>query len=480
MTAEADSLAEQITSFARRKAQDIRSEGLAEAAKHYGVFRQNQEFAIFLSRLDALTDILKANTTFLLDGSTERAFGYFQQPPTEQEISRGPGSPAAETPGAGANPPAGNTDSPAPTTAPALRLRSRASGWGQLTMAEHPHDYDHDHDTPLAEPADAAGVGENLDPANRALADALRVSFRVLSAIMVLILAAFLLSGVFKVNSDERAVVLRFGKVVGAEADGAGGRVLGPNVYFGWPYPVDQVVRVPIRQQERKVGTFWFRVLPGEENLPLDQLTPKQAGLKPGFDGALMTGNRGLIHVRWTCQWRMGAANLDDPAAVLDYIRNVADPGLAHPVGRRDGFHSDGWVDARGRHLAVGRHLRRRGSPPCPGDPGRVAHRHSDRDAGGGRQHPAAPGAAGLYPGAQRPAGGRAGPPEGPGPARREAPGRRGDQLDPPARRDQDVRGRPAERLAPGGAGHGLPGHQPPAGGPPDHRAGRTDHQPGP
>ena len=64
-------------------------------------------------------------------------------------------------------------------------------------------------------------VPATRDPGNEALADALRVSFRLLRVVMVILLALYVVSGIFIVKQDEKAIVLVFGKVAGA----AGGRV---------------------------------------------------------------------------------------------------------------------------------------------------------------------------------------------------------------------------------------------------------------
>jgi membrane protease subunit HflC len=65
--AKADSDKRRIMAFAEREAQGIRAEGDAAAAKYYKVFAQNEKFAIFLRKLEALESVLSNNTTFLLD-----------------------------------------------------------------------------------------------------------------------------------------------------------------------------------------------------------------------------------------------------------------------------------------------------------------------------------------------------------------------------------------------------------------------------
>jgi len=61
---------DRILAFAERRAQNIRAEGEAAAAKYYEAFKQDEEFAVFLSQVEGLRLTLKKNTTFLLDTKT--------------------------------------------------------------------------------------------------------------------------------------------------------------------------------------------------------------------------------------------------------------------------------------------------------------------------------------------------------------------------------------------------------------------------
>jgi len=79
---------------------------------------------------------------------------------------------------------------------------------------------------------------EQLDPAQQSLAEALRVSFGILKAALVLALVAYAFSGTFSVGSNEVALRLRFGDYVG----GPGQRVLERGTYLAAPFPLEQVV----------------------------------------------------------------------------------------------------------------------------------------------------------------------------------------------------------------------------------------------
>lgn len=67
---QAESSRKRILAFAERRAQAIRAEGDAAAAGYYKHFKENEDFAVFLRKLEALKQTLKHNSTFLLDTRT--------------------------------------------------------------------------------------------------------------------------------------------------------------------------------------------------------------------------------------------------------------------------------------------------------------------------------------------------------------------------------------------------------------------------
>ena len=62
---------QRILAFAERKAQSIRAQGDAAAARYYRIFAENEEFAVFMRKLEALETVLANNSTFLLDTKIE-------------------------------------------------------------------------------------------------------------------------------------------------------------------------------------------------------------------------------------------------------------------------------------------------------------------------------------------------------------------------------------------------------------------------
>ena len=133
------------------------------------------------------------------------------------------------------------------------------------------------------------------DPGTQALSEALRLSFRVLRGIMVLMVLAYLASGLFVVPQHERALVLRFGKVAGLGAD----RIKEPGLHWTWPRPFSEIVRVSTeRVLTLDTRTFWYgRTTDFQDNAgPGDTLRPDQ-------DGYVVTGDANLLHSRWALRY---------------------------------------------------------------------------------------------------------------------------------------------------------------------------------
>ena len=67
---DAERKAAEILAVAEAEAKEIRGQGDEEAAKHYAVFKENPELAMFLRNLDALKETLSDKDTLILDTST--------------------------------------------------------------------------------------------------------------------------------------------------------------------------------------------------------------------------------------------------------------------------------------------------------------------------------------------------------------------------------------------------------------------------
>ena len=97
---------------------------------------------------------------------------------------------------------------------------------------------------------------QDMDSGSKALAEALRLSFGILKLIMVILVVLFFASGIFTVEKNEKALVLRFGKVL---SDGSGTKLLEPGLHWAFPYPIDEIVKIPVSgTQKLAIDSFWY------------------------------------------------------------------------------------------------------------------------------------------------------------------------------------------------------------------------------
>ena len=132
---------------------------------------------------------------------------------------------------------------------------------------------------------------------SKALNEALNASFRVLRGVMVLLVVAYLASGVFVVKQHQKAIVLVFGKISGL----GGERVKGPGLHWTWPRPISEIVRKPAERVETlNVDSFWYR----READFQDNAAPPSA-LRPDSVGYLITGDANILHTRWAVRYTL-------------------------------------------------------------------------------------------------------------------------------------------------------------------------------
>jgi len=165
-------------------------------------------------------------------------------------------------------------------------------------MNDHPHSHD-DHRKPEA--------GTPVDVGSHALAEALHSSFTIVKYVMIALVIVFLGSGFFKVESNEQAIKLRFGKPVGQGQNA----LLGSGLHWSFPYPIDEVVSVRVTDvQSIRSSVGWFAITPEQELAG----TEPWAGpsLNPAIDGYVLTADGNIVHARATMLFR-----INDP---LQYV----------------------------------------------------------------------------------------------------------------------------------------------------------------
>jgi modulator of FtsH protease HflC len=95
---EAESARERILAFAERRAQTIRSKGDREASKEYQSFATNEDFAVFLRKVEALKKMLDHNTTFVLSADSLGILDWFNRDPGQAAPAQRPAQQAQPLP----------------------------------------------------------------------------------------------------------------------------------------------------------------------------------------------------------------------------------------------------------------------------------------------------------------------------------------------------------------------------------------------
>jgi modulator of FtsH protease HflK len=150
-----------------------------------------------------------------------------------------------------------------------------------------------------------------MDSGSQALAEALGSSFAIVKVVMVVLFAVFLFSGFFTVGPQEKAIILRFGKPVGVGERA----LLNAGAHWAFPYPIDEVVRVPITEIQKVTSTAgWYLTTPEQELAGTEP--PPGPSLNPALDGYVLTADGNIVHVRATLSYR-----IEDPIRyVFDFV----------------------------------------------------------------------------------------------------------------------------------------------------------------
>jgi membrane protease subunit HflK len=148
------------------------------------------------------------------------------------------------------------------------------------------------------------------DQAYKFLSDALRASFTLLKIIIVVLLAVFLFSGFQTIGPYEKALVLTFGKISGEGEK----RVLEPGLQWVWPYPIQEIVRIPVEKKTNlALDSFWYYERPEDKLKKNQNFGPT---LNPLVDGYSLTrGERqetgrnqsdyNIVHTKWQLTYQI-------------------------------------------------------------------------------------------------------------------------------------------------------------------------------
>lgn len=155
-----------------------------------------------------------------------------------------------------------------------------------------------------------AELREAMDTAHKSLADSLRLSFRAVQAVMVVLVVLYVISGFRSIEDGQSGVATVFGAI--------NGQGLEPGLKATWPAPIGgfEVFWAENRQAADR-SSFMPRI---DARLSPEQRIEKaraRDGLQPGRDGSLVTADGELAHLQISATWEVV-----DP---VRYARTVPD-----------------------------------------------------------------------------------------------------------------------------------------------------------
>ena len=165
-------------------------------------------------------------------------------------------------------------------------------------------------------------AADMMDPAAKSLADALRITYRLLLLAMIVIVGIYLLSGLQSVREAERGVLLNFGRISGSE--------LLPGFHWSLPRPIGEILHVSTGEVQVDLTKDFFPNLSkdDEDKLARDGFSglvnTGSNVLDPDADGMLITGDGNIVHARLKVTYlrrdpKMTISNLsEDPDAKAD------------------------------------------------------------------------------------------------------------------------------------------------------------------
>jgi membrane protease subunit HflK len=167
--------------------------------------------------------------------------------------------------------------------------------------------------------AAGASLREAMDPANQSLAEALRLSYRVLQVVILVLIVLFIFSGWKSVRSDQTGVLTVWGDIV--EVDGA--RALTPGLKFSrWPYPAGEFIlfqeenlAVDLARPGRQDRPFWPMLRPNQTFEEAVSQASVNDRIRPGRDGALLTRDAELAHLQMTARYAIA-----DPVQFVERV----------------------------------------------------------------------------------------------------------------------------------------------------------------
>ena len=136
-------------------------------------------------------------------------------------------------------------------------------------------------------------------------------------------------SGIYRVNSDELGVVVRFGEY---------NRTTNPGLNYHLPYPIEQVI-IPSVTSVNKVTVGDKNSVSDNPSVRRARFTSKDSAPQ-NREGQMLTGDRNIVDIGFEVQWKIDAAapekylfNLRDPE---QSIHAVAESAMREVIGRNN------------------------------------------------------------------------------------------------------------------------------------------------
>jgi membrane protease subunit HflK len=120
----------------------------------------------------------------------------------------------------------------------------------------------------------------------------------------------FFSSGVFTVGPDERAMVLRFGRIRGQTSDE---RILNPGLHWAVPYPIEEVIKFSGKNTIQRVAidTFWYNETNKDVPFLLDPVMDGYCITRNDTVADLKTGDDyNIIHSKWLLTYKISDCEL--------------------------------------------------------------------------------------------------------------------------------------------------------------------------
>jgi regulator of protease activity HflC (stomatin/prohibitin superfamily) len=166
----------------------------------------------------------------------------------------------------------------------------------------------------------------------------MQLSFGILRVVLVALVGAYAVSGLFSVGSNEVALRLRFGRYVGQPGE----QVLDQGTYLAAPFPIEQVITIDTRPQSLVLDReFWYDAAGRDRGRTQAEIRRARSGpLNPTRDGSLLTGDLNIVHARWTVTYRVAdpvayLINVGDTALARELVRCVVAQGIVHTIAQQ-------------------------------------------------------------------------------------------------------------------------------------------------